>query len=196
MRDRPLFVTGHSYAGGRRVLWAAGVVGMQRKEAAGREGMQGVGRLHPVGRMCDVLHRCVGGRQLSWATILLPPPKAGHYIPLLAQAILDYNSGLPEGAQKLDLRGYAVGNAWTDPALDNQGAGAVRAWRELPALPRWEGWEGCERLGGSCISLVLCNLSRFGGRMATQRPRPVCGSLHRSTPCLSLTFSPPRLPRA
>lgn len=66
-----------------------------------------------------------------------PAPPIGHYVPLLAQAILDHNSGLADGQQKLGLQGYAVGNPWTDPTLDNAGGQAG-----------WDGGVGARRMVG------------------------------------------------
>ena len=148
--------------------------------------MQGVGRLHPVGRLGNMLHHCIGGMQLSSAAVPPSPPKAGHYIPLLAQAILDYNSGLPEGAQKLDLQGYAVGNAWTDPSLDNAGVGAAaRAGREY-AASIW----CCASWFEGRVARAFCSLlSFFLSAEPAPTPCPVRGSLH-------LTFPPPRLRHA
>lgn len=44
----------------------------------------------------------------------------GHYVPNLANAIADYNS--VTSGMKINLQGFIVGNAWTDPAFDNFGA--------------------------------------------------------------------------
>ena len=47
----------------------------------------------------------------------------GHYVPTLAKAILDGNVGLAQGAPGyINLEGIMVGNAWTNAAMDNQGA--------------------------------------------------------------------------
>ena len=42
----------------------------------------------------------------------------GHYVPSLAAAIVEGNAG-PEW---INLKGFLVGNAWTAPKLDNEGA--------------------------------------------------------------------------
>ncbi|XP_035687682.1 putative serine carboxypeptidase-like 23 [Branchiostoma floridae] len=44
---------------------------------------------------------------------------AGHYVPNLASHIVDYNTEKPGS---INLAGFMVGNAWTDPPLDNAGA--------------------------------------------------------------------------
>lgn len=50
----------------------------------------------------------------------------GHYVPNLASALLDAQSEgtaplLDDGTPAINLRGFLVGNAWTDPAIDNAG---------------------------------------------------------------------------
>merc|ERR1712226_996665 len=45
----------------------------------------------------------------------------GHYVPNAADAILEWNKRAPAG-ERLNLAGFAVGNAWTDAPTDNQGA--------------------------------------------------------------------------
>jgi serine carboxypeptidase-like clade 2 len=48
---------------------------------------------------------------------------AGHYVPTIAAAILDGNAGLTPGEPGyVNLKGIAIGNAWTDPGFDNAGA--------------------------------------------------------------------------
>ncbi|XP_019647840.1 PREDICTED: putative serine carboxypeptidase-like 23 [Branchiostoma belcheri] len=44
---------------------------------------------------------------------------AGHYVPNLASHIVSYNTVKPGS---INLEGFMVGNAWTDPDLDNAGA--------------------------------------------------------------------------
>ncbi|KAL4424454.1 hypothetical protein ABPG77_006392 [Micractinium sp. CCAP 211/92] len=57
---------------------------------------------------------------------------AGHFIPLLAKRMLDYNAqGLPDPYQ---LKGILLGNPWTDPTLDN--AGAVGFWYSQGIISR------------------------------------------------------------
>lgn len=69
---------------------------------------------------------------LPWPALLSCCP-AGHTVPLLAQAILKYNSELPEGGTPLDLQGIAVSNPWVHPEWDNMGA---RRWAALLSGPR------------------------------------------------------------
>ncbi len=40
---------------------------------------------------------------------------SGHFIPLLAQAIVEYNKQLPAGEAPIPLDAYAIVNAWSDP---------------------------------------------------------------------------------
>jgi len=48
---------------------------------------------------------------------------AGHYIPTLAAAILEGNDVHPgDTKEQINLAGFAIGNAWTDAAVDNLGA--------------------------------------------------------------------------
>lgn len=66
--------------------------------------------------------------QASWHTPLRPSA-AGHYGPLLAKRILDYNAWAKKANQQLkgdqrqhliiNLGGLAMGNAWTDAYHDN-----------------------------------------------------------------------------
>ncbi len=65
------------------------------------------------------------------ATVISPPVNAGgHYVPNLASALLDaqQEGALPlreNGKPVLNLQGFLVGNAWTDPEIDNRGASPV-----------------------------------------------------------------------
>ncbi|KAL4437083.1 hypothetical protein ABPG75_004222 [Micractinium tetrahymenae] len=57
---------------------------------------------------------------------------AGHYAPLMAKRMLDYNAqGLPDPYQ---LKGILLGNPWTDPTLDN--AGAIGFWYSQGIISR------------------------------------------------------------
>jgi serine carboxypeptidase-like clade 2 len=47
----------------------------------------------------------------------------GKYVPNLALAILEANAA--GGAPRINLKGFQVGNAWTEPPLDNAGAPAT-----------------------------------------------------------------------
>lgn len=49
----------------------------------------------------------------------------GHYVPGLAERIVEYNSQ-PGVMEKINLKGFMVGNAWTVAAEDNKGA--VEFW--------------------------------------------------------------------
>jgi serine carboxypeptidase-like clade II len=47
-------------------------------------------------------------------------------VPNLASALLDAQRGgaappSPDGTPGINLQGFLVGNAWTDPAIDNEG---------------------------------------------------------------------------
>ena len=43
----------------------------------------------------------------------------GHYVPWLAKAVLDYNTGKPQNP--INLKGFMAGNPWTDTYSDNSG---------------------------------------------------------------------------
>ena len=45
----------------------------------------------------------------------------GHYVPGATKAIVDYNNNAAN-VNKINIKGFLVGNAWTDAPLDNQGA--------------------------------------------------------------------------
>lgn len=77
--------------------------------------------------MC--LQTCAAN-QACWHTLLGPATlssAAGHYGPLLAKRILDYNAWAKKANQKgdqqqhliINLGGLAMGNAWTDAYHDN-----------------------------------------------------------------------------
>ena len=57
----------------------------------------------------------------------MPPPalhRAGHTVPLLAQAVLQHNAKAGNGTSgttRIPLQGIAVGNPWVDPEADNKG---------------------------------------------------------------------------
>lgn len=47
----------------------------------------------------------------------------GHYVPNLALQVLEGNKKAEHGARdSINLQGFLVGNAWTDPGYDNEGA--------------------------------------------------------------------------
>jgi serine carboxypeptidase-like clade 2 len=50
----------------------------------------------------------------------------GHYVPWLARAVIQWNDQSP--ANSINLKGFMVGNAWTDPLYDNRGA--VTFWAQ------------------------------------------------------------------
>ncbi|XP_062501536.1 uncharacterized protein LOC134178668 [Corticium candelabrum] len=72
----------------------------------------------------------------------------GHYVPNLASAILDYNSVMSHA--KINLQGFMVGNAWTDPTFDN--FGATKFWYSH-ALISEKTFEGMQK---------NCNFSDIG----------------------------------
>lgn len=50
----------------------------------------------------------------------------GHYVPLISAAVLDYNSMGPK--TPINIKGFLVGNPWTDPYSDN--LGTTTFWEE------------------------------------------------------------------
>lgn len=89
LRGRPLYLAGQSYAG-------AGPGGASAcARMAGGCALAGAAtcRTRVTGTARIVLH-------------------AGHYAPLLAEAIVEYNADAPKGQEQIPLAGYAVGNPW------------------------------------------------------------------------------------
>jgi Serine carboxypeptidase len=69
-----------------------------------------------------------------------PRVAGGHYVPNLASALLNAQKKgtaplLADGAPAINLQGFLVGNAWTDPAIDNEGKGLQLRLRA--ALASW-----------------------------------------------------------
>ncbi|GMH85446.1 hypothetical protein TrST_g499 [Triparma strigata] len=50
----------------------------------------------------------------------------GHYVPGATKAIVDYNSNVSKDDDKINIKGFLVGNAWTVAEQDNKGA--VQYW--------------------------------------------------------------------
>lgn len=89
----------------------------------------------PANALAVPNRRCVPPRQLSTDANPSPRPAAGHFIPLLAQAIVEYNKGLPAGEAPIPLEGYAIGNAWSDPVRSGarSRSAARMLWSSLAA---------------------------------------------------------------
>ncbi|CAI8034736.1 Serine carboxypeptidase 24 [Geodia barretti] len=77
----------------------------------------------------------------------------GHYVPWLARAVLEWNSMSP--ANPINLKGFMVGNAWTDPLYDNRGAATF--------------WAQTGIISNSTFSAILrtCNFSDVGPFVTT-----------------------------
>lgn len=86
----------------------------------------------------------------------------GHYVPNLAASILDRKH--ETGLRQLNLQGFLVGNAWTDPAIDN--AGTIDFWW-------YHGLIGDQ----TYAALSKCNMSEVGP-LASTDAKPSSNSLH------------------
>lgn len=153
MASRPLFLAGQGYAGGH-----GGGDGDGGRGKGGREGVlrpAGVSILRsgklpgfaPATRRAMAIVTIPGtprppcnGRAASShlpAAACAAAPPAGHFIPLMAKRMLDYNNdpqGLPDPFQ---LKGILLGNPWTEPTLDNAGGDpALSSWQEAVRWPR------------------------------------------------------------
>ncbi len=85
---------------------------------------------------------------------------AGHYVPTLAAAILDGNTGAVAGGDGyLNLKGVLIGNAWTDAAIDN--LGAAQHWYSHYHI-------SSEAFNGMTAA---CNFSKVGPVRAAGRAR-------------------------
>jgi len=71
----------------------------------------------------------------------------GHYVPNLAKKIVDEND---KGSPKMNIKGFFVGNAWTNMLIDN--TGAIDTWWQRGIVPE------------STVDQIkqYCNLSNFG----------------------------------
>jgi serine carboxypeptidase-like clade II len=85
----------------------------------------------------------------------------GHYNPMLAKAIVDYNQG--GNSPRINLQGMATGNAWTDAPIDN--LGAAFDWWSHALVSDW------------CLSgiALTCNLTDVGPLDARRQAFPGSG---------------------
>jgi len=82
---------------------------------------------------------------------------AGHYGPLLAKRILEYNEGVNKKVVsesnrqdfKINLAGIAMGNAWTDPFYDNKGRIDFWYGRGLISRDIYNGLNKCDLTSGA-----------------------------------------------
>jgi carboxypeptidase C (cathepsin A) len=61
----------------------------------------------------------------------------GHYMPTLAQTIVDQNKVNPK---KINFKGFAVGNPYTDPVSNNYGAMTTFGGHQLVDKPTYDAW--------------------------------------------------------
>jgi len=63
----------------------------------------------------------------------------GHYMPTLAKTIVDQNS--MGRNKKINFKGFAVGNPYTDPVSNNYGAMTTFGGHQLISKPLFEAWQ-------------------------------------------------------
>ena len=69
----------------------------------------------------------------------------GHYVPEITAKIFEMNDS---GARRINIEGFMVGNAWTDPPVDN--AGALDTWWLVLGI---ESDSGIMRFANLCLNL-------------------------------------------
>jgi len=77
----------------------------------------------------------------------------GHYVPELAQLVYEKNR---LGYPVINIKGMAVGNAWTFAPIDN--AGALNTWSQRALIP----------VADTDLAIKICNLSNIGPLVAGQ----------------------------
>jgi len=118
---------------------------------------------------------CAYGAMDAAASALTHPrlicADAGHYVPTLAKAILDGNEGKAQGAPGfINLEAIMIGNAWTDAAIDNQGAA--------------DHWHAHYHISTETHDAMLasCDFSRIGPLLLAESGRAHAHSLGMSVP--------------
>lgn len=107
----------------------------------------------------------------------------GHYLPTLAWEIIQYNENISNEADKLNFKGFAVGNPYTD-YYSGVGAEMETYWgKQLLPKPSWDKYTaaGCldaaNLLNNSvCSTLMLDFMKKIGNLNPYALDYPVCVS--------------------
>ena len=105
----------------------------------------------------------------------------GHYMPTLANEIINYNDAQECNAEKLNFKGFAVGNPYTD-YYSGVGAEMETYWgKQLLPKPLWDNYvaNGClnveQQLNNSvCSTLILNFMRKIGNLNPYALDYPVC----------------------
>jgi carboxypeptidase C (cathepsin A) len=105
----------------------------------------------------------------------------GHYMPTLANEIVNYNDAQKDASTKLNFKGFAVGNPYTD-YYSGVGAEMETYWgKQLLPKPLWDKYvaNGCttieQQLNNSvCSSLILDFMRKIGNLNPYALDYPVC----------------------
>ena len=105
----------------------------------------------------------------------------GHYMPTLANEIVNYNDAQKDASSKLNFKGFAVGNPYTD-YYSGVGAEMETYWgKQLLPKPLWDKYvlNGCttieQQLNNSvCSSLILDFMRKIGNLNPYALDYPVC----------------------
>jgi carboxypeptidase C (cathepsin A) len=112
----------------------------------------------------------------------------GHYMPTLANEIVNYNDAQKESSKKLNFKGFAVGNPYTD-YYSGVGAEMETYWgKQLLPKPLWDTYvaNGCltveQQLNNSvCSTLILNFMRKIGNLNPYALDYPVCLSEQQMT---------------
>jgi len=105
----------------------------------------------------------------------------GHYMPTLAVAIINFNDALTNSEDRINFRGFAVGNPYTD-YYSGVGAEMETYWgKQLLPKPAWDVYvaNGCITTAGQlnnsvCSSLILDFMKKIGNLNPYALDYPVC----------------------
>lgn len=105
----------------------------------------------------------------------------GHYMPTLAVAIINFNDALTNSEDRINFRGFAVGNPYTD-YYSGVGAEMETYWgKQLLPKPAWDVYvaNGCTTTAGqlnnsACSTLILDFMKKIGNLNPYALDYPVC----------------------
>jgi carboxypeptidase C (cathepsin A) len=105
----------------------------------------------------------------------------GHYMPTLANEIVNYNDAQKDASAKLNFKGFAVGNPYTD-YYSGVGAEMETYWgKQLLPKPQWDKYvaNGClsveQQLNNSvCTTLIVDFMRKIGNLNPYALDYPVC----------------------